>query len=430
MTNATATVTNNPVNVMANGGALAKLQKIEKELGTSVFERQDQIRSIMIGAITGMHVLLLGVPGTAKSMLITNFIQHIDNASLFKYLLSKTTSPDEVVGPISLKELAENEKIIHKTAGFLPESEFAFLDEIFKANSPLQNSLLSILNERIFTNGSTEQKVPLKMMLAASNEIPLGDDETKAFVDRLVQQFWVKPIQESGNVVKMLERQASNYKYQAQTKIDITEIEQLTDDVKKVQVPTNIIQMLVKVLSALEMGVEVNPDIDSSIVITVSERRKNSLIRILQAQALLEGRTTVQESDFGMLYPSLIRARNEKEYAEHREAIDIALLEMSSPFERELKKIMQEATNLRNKIAQAEDESAQSNAALDARNSLKNMLKRAKDVYKQAKAEGNDLTEQVKEARDHIDNLNQEIYSKFLAMDDIFGDDDDSELPF
>jgi MoxR-like ATPase len=72
----------------------------------------------------------------------------------------------------------------------LPEARTAFLDEIFKANNVVRNGMLSILNERLFHNGSGPQKCPLEFCVGASNEYP-ADDSQAAFYDRFLLRFWV-----------------------------------------------------------------------------------------------------------------------------------------------------------------------------------------------------------------------------------------------
>ena len=89
----------------------------------------------------------------------------------------------ELFGPLSMREL-ENDQYIRQTKGYLPEASVAFVDEIFKANSAILNTLLTILNERLFDNGSERNKVPLVCMVSLYIKpffIHLGGDEYKSF---------------------------------------------------------------------------------------------------------------------------------------------------------------------------------------------------------------------------------------------------------
>ena len=94
------------------------------------------------------------------------------------------TQPEELFGPFSLKAL-ENDQFVRNTDGFLPTADIAFIDEIFKANSAILNTLLTVLNERKFDNGNKRFTVPLIALIGASNELP-DSDELEALYDRFI----------------------------------------------------------------------------------------------------------------------------------------------------------------------------------------------------------------------------------------------------
>jgi MoxR-like ATPase len=70
----------------------------------------------------------------------------------------------ELFGPLSMRAL-EEDKYVRQTQGYLPDASVAFVDEIFKANSAILNTLLTLLNERLFDNGSVRVPVPLVCMV-------------------------------------------------------------------------------------------------------------------------------------------------------------------------------------------------------------------------------------------------------------------------
>jgi hypothetical protein len=122
-----------------------------------------------------------GSPGTAKSALVRAIAQAF-GGSYFERLLTKFSTPEELFGPISLKAL-EQDRYERVTAGKLPEAEFAFVDEVFKANSAILNSLLTAMNERLFHNDGAPAQMPLVSLFGASNELPEGK-ELEALFDR------------------------------------------------------------------------------------------------------------------------------------------------------------------------------------------------------------------------------------------------------
>ena len=128
-------------------------------------------------------MLLVGPPGTAKSALVRHLARLVD-ARYFEYLLTRFSEPNEIFGPIDIKAFREG-TYVRRVEAMLPDAEIVFLDEIFKSNSAILNSLLSILNERRFFTGSASIQVPLSSLFGATNEIP-NDDALAAVFDRFL----------------------------------------------------------------------------------------------------------------------------------------------------------------------------------------------------------------------------------------------------
>jgi MoxR-like ATPase len=145
--------------------------------------RGEVIDLIALALVAGEHLYLYGPPGTAKSALIRLFAQLVD-ARYFEYLLTRFTEPNEIFGPVDIKQFREG-NYTRRTERMLPEAEIVFLDEIFKSNSAILNSLLGILNERRFNNGAEIVEVPLISLYAAANEVP-NDDNLAAMFDRFL----------------------------------------------------------------------------------------------------------------------------------------------------------------------------------------------------------------------------------------------------
>ena len=164
------------------------------ELSSALIERDEEIDLALTALLAGEHLLLVGPPGCAKSLLLDSMMRWMD-CRKFSVLMNRFTVPEEVLGPVSLVGL-KSDVYRRVTVGKLPEAELAFLDEVFKASSAILNVLLKILNERTFDNGGEVVSVPLLLCVAASNEWvqPESAKELSALFDRFLIRKEVRPI--------------------------------------------------------------------------------------------------------------------------------------------------------------------------------------------------------------------------------------------
>ena len=175
--------------------AREKFATVRQEMARALIERDDEIDLVLTALLAKEHVLLVGPPGCAKSLLLDSLLAWAGGTK-FAILLTKYTVPEEVVGPVSLAGL-KSDKYLRITTGKLPEADFAYLDEVFKASSAILNTLLRLLNERTFDAGDgTAKKVPLKLCVGASNEWPSPETgkELSALFDRFCFRKSVRPI--------------------------------------------------------------------------------------------------------------------------------------------------------------------------------------------------------------------------------------------
>lgn len=150
----------------------------------NTFVGKDEIIDLMgVALVARENLFMLGPPGTAKSAMVRALAKLLKGKN-FEYLLTRFTEPNELFGPFDIRKLREGE-LLTNTEGMLPEANLIFLDELLNANSAILNSLLMVLNERIFRRGRETKDLPALMIVSASNHLP-EDDALQALFDRFL----------------------------------------------------------------------------------------------------------------------------------------------------------------------------------------------------------------------------------------------------
>ncbi|MBI5501882.1 MAG: AAA family ATPase [Deltaproteobacteria bacterium] len=159
-----------------------------------LIDRDGLVDAIVLAALAGEHVLVIGPPGTAKSEAVRR-VARVLGGRYFEYLLGRFTEPAEVFGPVNLTKLRAGTVEID-TTGMLPEAEVAFLDEVFQGSTAILNSLLGLLNERTFLRGHTRMACPLRVCVGASNALP-EDESLAAFADRFLVRVFLESVSDA-----------------------------------------------------------------------------------------------------------------------------------------------------------------------------------------------------------------------------------------
>lgn len=168
-------------------------------------ERGEIVAGALLAVLSGQSVFFYGPPGTAKSLIARRLSGCFKSSAFFECLMNRFTTPEEIFGPVSIRELKTEDRYVRKTDGFLPSADFGFLDEIWKSSPAILNTLLTILNERKFRNGDKVEDVPLKAIVAASNEIPQPGQELKRLCDLLGRLMAAEKCKEREEIVTTVE---------------------------------------------------------------------------------------------------------------------------------------------------------------------------------------------------------------------------------
>jgi MoxR-like ATPase len=252
--------------------------------------RDEVIDLTSVAVVAGEHLFLYGPPGTAKSALVRQFASAV-HGRYFEYLLTRFSEPNEVFGPVDLVKLREG-TVATVTTGMLPEAEFAFLDELFNANSAILNNLLTVLNERVYRRGAETHRLPLISLFAASNHLP-EDDALQALFDRFLLRCRVEPLPRDALPALLaagwaLERDgfAAPPAREAPSADDLRDLARRCRDVDIGGVAPAYADAVTRVR---DLGV------------ALTDRRAVKVLKLVAASAALCGRTTADASDLWVL---------------------------------------------------------------------------------------------------------------------------------
>jgi MoxR-like ATPase len=275
------------------------LRAAVERVGEGLVEREEESRLVVLSMMAKEHILLLGVPGTGKSILGRRLAK-LCSGSFFQRLLTRFTTPDELFGPLSLRGL-ENDEYRRCTTSFLPTASVAFLDEIFKANSAILNTLLTILNERKFDNAGGQEDCPIRCVVGASNELP-ESDELVALFDRFLIRKEVLPLSDEG-VLKLLSMptpraSSCNGDSKNEEKCDTLFTGGFQDVVEALSAAADYVQMRDH---ACKLMVDLRRFMKEEQNVELSDRRLVKASRLLKLSAASHGRLRVDTVDCFLL---------------------------------------------------------------------------------------------------------------------------------
>jgi MoxR-like ATPase len=379
-------------------GTRGKLLNVEEELSGLFFERKEEIRGLLVGLLSREHVLLLGPPGAAKSELAEELCSRIfwdegGRIGYFRWLLSRTSTPEELFGPVSLRAL-EEDSYRRRTKGKLPEARIAFLDEVFECNSAVLNGLLSVLNERLFFNDGEPTQIPLEMVVAASNEPPAEREGLEALFDRFLLRYVVSYVREDGSFGALLRRESEAPS--RRTRITASELLEAQEEARRVD-PSGVLPAIAALRREL-----------SEAGIPVSDRRYAKSLKLLRANAYLEGRRGVAEEDL-LLLANMLWAEPEQIPEVRKKVMMLASPELS-----EAQDLLDEAREIHKKATstpgeRADEEGQEANAKL--RELTNRLLTLRNDAERVSRG-----TEKIDEALSAVVEMNREVIHRWLGI--------------
>lgn len=319
---------------------LERFKQLLGEMNRGIYEKETEISLSLLAALAGESIILLGPPGVAKSMVARQLKTAFRGAQSFEYLMSRFSTPDEIFGPVSIQKLKTSDTYERAVEGYLPTADVVFLDEIWKAGPAIQNTLLTVINEKIFRNGNREMHLPLKLLVAASNELPTKGEGLEALWDRFVIRIESRPIKLEKNFRAMLLESHADFSGStgvlghadfadnadfSDLKITAEEYAEWAEKICKIGVKEEVLDAISAIRKSLR-AVNVDEAAERR-NIYVSDRRWKNIVRLLRTSAFMQDREEVDICDLLPIYHCLWQE------PEERDAIrNIVIRALFSPF--------------------------------------------------------------------------------------------------
>ena len=311
---------------------LERFKQLLGEMNRGIYEKETEISLSLLAALAGESIILLGPPGVAKSMVARQLKTAFRDAQSFEYLMSRFSTPDEIFGPVSIQKLKTSDTYERAVEGYLPTADVVFLDEIWKAGPAIQNTLLTVINEKIFRNGNREMHLPLKLLVAASNELPAKGEGLEALWDRFVIRIESRPIKLEKNFRAMLLEAPTDFLGPtdftdstdssgsmgksdsadfSDLKITAEEYAEWAEKICKIGVKEEVLDAISAIRKSLR-AVNVDEAAERR-NIYVSDRRWKNIVRLLRTSAFMQDREEVDICDLLPIYHCLWQEPEERD---------------------------------------------------------------------------------------------------------------------
>ena len=276
------------------------VRELLKAMSDGVYEKEQIIAMTLLSAIAGESIFLLGPPGTAKSLVARRLKMIFKDGQAFEYLMSRFSTPDEIFGPVSISLLKNEDRYERVVEGFLPTATVVFLDEIWKAGPSIQNALLTAINERIYQNGRTTLQLPMKALIAASNELPAENEGLEALWDRFLVRMVSNCIQSESTFCKMIRQKDSKLKSIPEHLLISDELyAEWQRKIEEVEITNEACSVITHIRKRLKA--EIKKEEVEEMDYYISDRRWKKCVHLLQSSAFLNGRKQIDLTDIPIL---------------------------------------------------------------------------------------------------------------------------------
>lgn len=382
------------------------VNKAIEEMNAAHKERHTVVRSLWVGVISRLHVLLIGPGGTGKSFICRDLVDRILDSVYFEVALDETTDPSQVFGPPDIKAMVEDGKTRRIPTGMLPEADVAYFDEYFNANTPMLHSLRPILNERLFHNNGRPMKTPLKMAVMGTNKISADTDHAPDW-DRVHIREDVRYVADRQNkadlVMDSITRRMLGFTEPTKTTLKLEDLDTAYAEAMSLTVPEH----------TQEVFFDIQDELQGEHGIEISTRRVVEGMAAVLGNAWLNGHEEVKVGDLDVLASMWWLTLDQRSDAKN------VILQATNPGEKEALAKLDDLEQQRQEFKNLADlDPVKQNAAgLQIYKNVKRLMNETKPLRDQAEAAGTS-TARIKEVVDGCNKLMATIQKDIFGIDE------------
>lgn len=285
-------------------------RKIEAEIQKVIVGQSEVIRGVIIALIAQGHILLEGVPGLGKTMLIRTLGEVLD-LKFSRIQFTPDLMPADIVGTSVLTE----DEFGKKSLVYQPGPIFANLvlaDEINRATPKTQSALLEAMQEKSVTVGSKTRKLDAPFFVMATQN-PLEMEGTYPLPEAQLDRFFFKllvPYPEPSDLLEIMNRTTTSQVPAAEKIIDGRLIANMGHLAKDVPVASHVAEYGIKLIMATHPEKDSSPEsVKKYVRFGSSPRGAQTLFLAAKIKALLDGRYNVALEDLREIALPALRHR-------------------------------------------------------------------------------------------------------------------------
>ena len=308
-----------------------RIKKLLEYISDGLKERDESVRLAFLACIARENTFLFGQHGTAKKLIALRLKSAFEGAKYFEYLVPENANEnllaDEIFGPLSQKKLKQD-KYERLTEGYLPDSEIAFLDEIWKISPSIQNPLLSLVNK----------KNPLRTLIASSANLPDKNQGLESLWENFLLRLVINPIQNEDNFLKLLSgKKIEGQIEQSEFAISEKELSQWHEKIEKIRIPREIQEIFIEIRKKLA---DLEENSSEKGIFYVSDERWTKIVWLLKNSAFLNGRKSIDLLDCQIISHCIWNS--EKTIEETKKIVDEIIISRSQNFNDEIAEEIEE----------------------------------------------------------------------------------------